>query len=70
MEKIIKKIGYSCDSGQSFLVDSGRLFRANPDTWVGAKRRWLFWIFTEIHHPSSSHTGGISEKIYLDTEFL
>ena len=24
--------GYSCDSGQSFLVDSGRLFRANPDT--------------------------------------
>jgi hypothetical protein len=25
-------IGYSSDSGQSFLVDSGRLFRANPDT--------------------------------------
>jgi hypothetical protein len=24
--------GHSCDSGQSFLVDSGRLFRANPDT--------------------------------------
>jgi len=37
MAIIVEKIkmflnGYSSDCGQSFLVDSGRLFRANPDT--------------------------------------
>jgi len=40
LEKLLKALvvkktkthGYSCESGQSFLVDSGRLFRANPGT--------------------------------------
>ena len=49
-----RKNGDPAEFGRSFRIDSGHVFRRNPDTLVGAKRRWTFFDILLIPQVVSS----------------